>query len=108
MDRRYVRRGASKPTRKQRLYGLAAIILCISLVAYFGARGVPAESLGALTANLLMFVFFLWEVGRWRVRRRNPVAAVPGFQDSRPQKGVIYTESQLEAIRECHQQDSSS
>jgi len=73
IDWRYKRRGGVKPTKKDRLYFLAAVLLCGMTVGGLGIGGASAEALGSLTGFLTVLLFALWELGRWGIRRKYPV-----------------------------------
>jgi hypothetical protein len=100
---RYVRRGGVRATKNSKIALLAAVGLGIALIAVAGFRGASAYSLGSLMATIGTLIFSLWEFARWRVRRKNPLS-VPGFHDMQPQRGIIYTESELEAMK--HRSDA--
>lgn len=68
----YKRRGGKRPTKNERLLFCAAILLCAVLIAFFALYGAQAGPLGSLTGFLLVALFGTWELGRWRVRRKNP------------------------------------
>ena len=78
VDVRYKRRGGARPTRNDRLFALTAIALCagsvIAFGVYFDSNGEAWAHLTELFGTLLIYVFALWEFGRWRVRRKNPLA----------------------------------
>lgn len=95
---RYVKRGGVRASRTDKLGGLAAVGLGLALIVFLGARGASAESIGSMTATIFALIFSLWEFSRWRARRRNPLP-VPGFQEATPQKGIVYTDSELEFMR---------
>jgi hypothetical protein len=101
-DWRYISRGGLSPTRKDKLFVLAAIGLSFAVMVLLGIMG--GSTAGEIDTIVLLgtLIFGLWEFGRWRVRRKNPASetpGVPGFQDTKPQKGIIYTESELEAMK---------
>jgi len=102
---RYVKRGGVRATRRDKFWGLAAVGLGLAVIVFFGARGASAESVGSMTATVGALIFLLWEFSRWRVRRKNPLP-IPNFQEPRPQKGIVYTESELGVMR-TRNEDSS-
>lgn len=95
---RYVKRGGVRPTRSDKLYLLVAVGLGLMLLVFLGARGTSAYSIGSTMAFVGTLIFSLWEFSRWRIRRKNPLS-VPGFKESEPQKGILYTDSELEAMK---------
>ncbi len=75
-DRRYKKAGGKRATKNEK--GLFAIV-CLAIVALLitlAVLGASAESLGEVTVYLAILMFALWELGRWRVRRRNPVVVL--------------------------------
>jgi hypothetical protein len=98
VNRRYVRRGGVRATRNEKATLLALVGVGIAVLVVAGSRGVLSESLGALTVRIGGVILALWELARWRVRRRNPLRN-PSFRDTKPQKGIIYTDSELEAMK---------
>jgi hypothetical protein len=77
VDRRYRHRGGLKPTRNDKLFLSAALGLCVGCTVVFGvlfdASGAAWAYLTELFGMLLICIFGLWEFGRWRVRRKNPL-----------------------------------
>lgn len=66
-DRSYKRQGGKQPTGRARLLFFA--IYGAGLVVAGWAGGAPA--LGQVLAGWGLVVFALWELWRWRVRRRD-------------------------------------
>ena len=79
VDWRYKKKGGLKPTGRDRLYLLVACLLCVALLTVLGIRGASAESLGSLTGLFLVVLFALWQLGRWRIRRKFPLSAAPSM-----------------------------
>ncbi len=73
IDWRYKRQGGKKPTTRDRWMFCAACGICLMCLLVLGLMGASAEVLGAMTPGLLVLLFAVWEVGRWRIRRKNPV-----------------------------------
>jgi quinol-cytochrome oxidoreductase complex cytochrome b subunit len=73
IDWRYKRRGGKKPTARDRWMFCAACGFCIICVTVFGLMGASPEGIGLLIADILILLFAVWEVGRWRIRRKNPL-----------------------------------
>jgi len=76
-DWRYVRAGGVKPARKDWIYLGVVIGLCAVVLIVLGLLGGSAEGVGQATALLGALVFALWEFGRFRTRRSNPIKARP-------------------------------
>jgi hypothetical protein len=72
VDSRYRRKGGRKPGKRHKLLFLAAsVLLFVPLLIVFGfLHNVLALAFAVLEAGI--FLFALWELGRWRVRRNNP------------------------------------
>jgi hypothetical protein len=85
LDWKYKRRGGVKPTKKARLYFLLAAVFCLAFLTFLGLRGASAESLGTLCGLLFIWLFALWELARWLVRRKNPLPpamrVLPGLKE---------------------------
>lgn len=73
VDYRYVKAGGLRSTRKERAYLGVATGLCIVVLVVFGTLGASAEALGAASVDVSVFLFALWELGRFRTRRDNPI-----------------------------------
>jgi|HubBroStandDraft_1064217.scaffolds.fasta_scaffold395597_1 hypothetical protein len=72
-DWKYRRSGGVGSTSRDRLYFGIACVLSVGLIAVLGFAGGDAGAAGGLTAYMVVFLFILWELGRWRVRRKNPI-----------------------------------
>ena len=77
IDWRYKRHGGKKPTAKDRWMFGAACGVCLICFAILGLMGASADGLGAATPFMLLLLFAVLELGRWRVRRKNPIANRP-------------------------------
>ena len=73
IDWRYKRHGGKKPTTRDRWMFGVACGLCLICLVVLGLMGASAEGLGAATPGILIVLFAVWELGRWRVRRKNPL-----------------------------------
>ena len=80
VDWRYKNRGGLRPDWDERKPYLIAAGVCLGLMVLAGVRGGTAETEGYLTAFFGTLLFALWEYGRWRIRRKNPVIAAPATQ----------------------------
>jgi drug/metabolite transporter (DMT)-like permease len=78
VDWRYKRKGGKKPSKRDRLLFLVAFAL---VGAFFGVLALIGNSGGADVAGLIgmfsadftLVLFATWELGRWRVRSKNPL-----------------------------------
>jgi len=68
----YMRKGGRKPVRNDYLGLLVVVLLVVALLVFYGYRGADAGKMGAMTANLLVLVFGVWELSRWIIRRKYP------------------------------------
>jgi hypothetical protein len=98
VNTRYVRRGGVRATRSDKMGLLIAAGLGLAAIVFLGARGASAYSLGSTIGTIGTLIFSLWEFARWRARRKNPLP-IPNFQEPQPQKGILYTDSELEVMK---------
>jgi hypothetical protein len=75
IDWRYKRKGGKKSTKKDRLLFLAALGVVIVSFVVLGlvGSGDGAGIIGETIPPLAIVLFALWELGRWRTRRKNPL-----------------------------------
>ncbi len=81
-DSRYKRKGGKRPTKREKVLLLSCIAVVITLLVVFAVRGATeaeatAHSIGYVTTQIAILLFALWEMGRWRVRRANPLPKGP-------------------------------
>ena len=72
-DWRYRRDGGKQPGKKEKVLFLCAVMLVVALFAALAMLGANAEMIQYLTPPIAIILFAAWELGRWRVRRRNPL-----------------------------------
>ena len=79
VDWRYKRKGGKKPSKKDKLLFLSALGLVVTFFIVLGLIGVGdvAGMIGAATVDFAIVLFATWELGRWRVRRKNPLTQSP-------------------------------
>ena len=76
VDSRYKRRGGKKPSKRDGIFFLtAALLLAVLLSGTFVLLGANARAFGFASFEAAILLFALWELGRWRVRRNNPLSA---------------------------------
>src|SRR4051812_8435603 len=71
-DLRYKKAGGLRPKIAERISFGIAVFLCIGFsvaLETIAAR----EALGELNLFFLVMLWGLWELGRWRIRRANPI-----------------------------------
>jgi hypothetical protein len=68
----YMRKGGRKPVRNDYLGLLVVVLLMVALFVLYGYRGADAGEMGAMTVDLLILVFGIWELSRWIIRRKYP------------------------------------
>lgn len=85
IDREYKRRGGMRPTRAHKVCFLVSFLMCLALIVLAYPDGRLEAHLTVLFGPLL---FFLWELGRWRMRRQHPLAdPARGSDDQHKQVG---------------------
>jgi hypothetical protein len=75
-DLRYKKAGGLRPKITERILFGVAVLLCIGFLVALGTIDAPG-ALGELNLFLLVILWGLWELGRWRVRRANPIKTDP-------------------------------
>ena len=75
IDSRYKRGGGKKPSKRDRTFFLAAaLLLAVPLSVTFMLLRANALVFGFVFIEVAILLFALWELGRWRVRRKNPLS----------------------------------
>jgi drug/metabolite transporter (DMT)-like permease len=72
-DWQYIRKGGRRSNRAERLWFLFLVALVAALygvLIYFGDSG---ALIGYITPTFTIVLFSVWELGRWKVRRKNPL-----------------------------------
>lgn len=72
-DWRYQRNGGKRPGKRDKILFLSAVILVIALFGILALLGANAETISYLSLPIGIILLATWELGRWRVRRTNPV-----------------------------------
>jgi hypothetical protein len=76
-DWRYKRRGGKKPSKRERLLFLLVLVLVAALYVSFvlvgGSEGASPAIIGHTILPIAIVLFGSWELGRWRVRSKNPL-----------------------------------
>lgn len=73
IDWRYKRRGGVKPTTKDRIYLLIAVLLSIGMITVLAVIGVDPYALGTVCAYDTGVIFGLWELRRLHIRHTYPL-----------------------------------
>jgi hypothetical protein len=74
IDSRYKHRGGKKPSKWDWLFFFAAaLLLPVPLSVTFVLLRADAPAFGFVFIEAATLLFALWELGRWRVRRNNPL-----------------------------------
>ena len=76
-DWQYIRKGGRRSNRAERLWFLFLVALVAALYAVLVFMGGSAELIGYITPTFVIVLFAMWELGRWRVRRKNPLPEPP-------------------------------
>jgi hypothetical protein len=75
IDSRYKRRGGKKPGKRDMIFfWAAALLLAVPLSVTFVLLRPNALASGFVCIEAATLLFALWELGRWRVRRNNPLS----------------------------------
>jgi drug/metabolite transporter (DMT)-like permease len=81
VDFRYKRNGGKKSNKKDLLwFGVAVLLIAafyVTLVVIGGSTYAGPEIIGYTVVPIFGVLFAAWELGRWRVRRKNPLAKEP-------------------------------
>lgn len=72
-DWRYRQNGGRPPGKSEKILFLSGVLLVIGLFAVLAALGAGSEMIGYLAPPIAIILFATWELGRWRVRRTNPL-----------------------------------
>jgi drug/metabolite transporter (DMT)-like permease len=72
-DWRYRRDGGKQPGKREKILFLCAVMLVVALFAILAVLGANAEMIRYLVPPIAIILFATWELGRWRVRRSNPL-----------------------------------
>lgn len=70
-DRAYKRAGGVRPDRFEKILLVATIVACVLVLFAIGLRSPGAA--GTLTPVLIVTVLGVWEIQRWRIRKKRPV-----------------------------------
>jgi drug/metabolite transporter (DMT)-like permease len=72
-DWRYRRDGGKPPGRREKILFFCAVLLVVALFAVLAVLGADAEMIRYLVPPVAIILLAAWELGRWRVRRTNPL-----------------------------------
>jgi hypothetical protein len=83
-DWRYRRKGGTKSTKREKIFFMAALALVGAVFITFwlvgGSRGAGPEISGYTAVPFTILLFATWELGRWRVRHKNPLPKTWSYQ----------------------------
>jgi Flp pilus assembly protein TadB len=71
-DYKYKKAGGQRPSRRDRILFLVMVLVIIGFVVW--EASISPEIAGRITVHLVILTLFLWEVRRWRMRRKYPLA----------------------------------
>ena len=79
VDWRYKRKGGKKSSKKDRLLFLVAlgVVVVFFVVLVLVGVGDVAGLIGETIPPIAIVLFAIWELGRWRVRSKNPLPQSP-------------------------------
>ena len=72
-DWRYRQGGGKQPGKKEKVLFFSAVILVVAFFGVLLTLGANAEMIRYLIPPIAIILFATWELGRWRVRRANPL-----------------------------------
>ena len=70
-DYRYKKAGGKRPSKRDRILMLVVTLIAFGFVAWMDTIN-PAIA-GEAAVPLALWLFFAWELGRWRMRRKYPL-----------------------------------
>jgi hypothetical protein len=73
MDWRYRRAGGRPSSRRDKILFLSVVLLVAGTIATLLYLGYNPEILGEIMVPVAIWLFFAWELGRWRMRRKYPL-----------------------------------
>ena len=82
-DWRYKRSGGKRPSERDKwiFWSLTGLVLAFFVVLMLmGANG---HALGGALVSVAVLLFAIWELGRWRMRRKYPLPVVQNPERSR-------------------------
>jgi|SRR6267378_236689 len=71
VDYRYKKAGGRKPSSRDRIFFLIVVLAIAGLIIW--AASYNSEIAGMILVPIVIWLFFAWEVGRWRIRRKYPL-----------------------------------
>ncbi len=74
IDWRYLRRGGTRPSKRDKIMFFSAVGAIVLLLVVLGMLGSSSEAVGGAIVDIAVLLFALWELGRWRMRRKYPLA----------------------------------
>ncbi len=74
IDWRYLRRGGTRPSKRDKIMFFSAAAAVVLLLVVLGMLESNPEALGGAMVDIAVLLFALWELGRWRMRRKYPLA----------------------------------
>jgi len=87
-DFKYIRKGGKRSSKSDVIWFLVTVGLVGALYLYLIWLRMSAYFIGYITPLLFVALFSGWELGRWRVRRKNPLrASQRGIQTTGAQDG---------------------
>jgi len=73
IDYRYKKAGGLKASSTDKTLFLAVVLVVLGLIIWLGSYN--PDFAGELAVYLAVVLFFCWELGRWRMRRKHPLPA---------------------------------
>jgi drug/metabolite transporter (DMT)-like permease len=77
IDSRYKRKGGMRSSERDRILFAIAVGLVVAMFVTLAILGADSFTIGYVLPDIAILLFALWEVGRWRTRRKNPLPKLP-------------------------------
>ncbi len=81
-DYKYKKAGGRKPSSRDRIFFLIVVLVIVGLIVW--AASYNSEIAGMISVPIVVFLFFAWEVGRWRMRRKYPLPTAQKPEQPQP------------------------
>jgi hypothetical protein len=84
-DSRYMKAGGRPASRRDKMIFLSLVVLVPGTIGVHAYLGYNPEILAMIIPLLALWLFFAWELGRWRMRRKYPLPKSEAGQSKPPE-----------------------